>query len=165
MWNKQLNPNTELVLSNNSQFENNTNYVSRIIIPDANMAEKMIAKTVKRHGHLDILVNNASILGPMSLLSELSQEDWDEVVRINLNGLFYVTRAVLPVMLRENSGRIINITSSVGRKGRACWGAYSVSKFGVEGKDMAWRMSSKRQNPLWLEPGRHHPACGLRPIP
>src|SRR6185503_13993002 len=69
----------------------------------------------------------------MKLLSEISVKEWDEVIQINLNGLFYVARAVLPVMLRQNSGRIINITSSVGRKGRACWGAYSVSKFGVEG--------------------------------
>lgn len=102
-------------------------------VSDASTVENMITRTVKRHGHLDILVNNASILGPMSLLSGLSQKDWDEVIRVNLNGLFYVTRAVLPVMLRQNSGRIINITSSVGRKGRALWGAYSVSKFGVEG--------------------------------
>jgi NAD(P)-dependent dehydrogenase (short-subunit alcohol dehydrogenase family) len=94
---------------------------------------KMIAMTVKQYGGLDVLINNASILGPMSRLSELSEKDWDEVMRINLSGLFYVTRAVLPVMLKQNSGRIINITSSVGRKGRACWGAYSVSKFGVEG--------------------------------
>src|SRR5207244_2023457 len=87
-------------------------------VSDASAVKKMIDKIVKRYGHLDVLVNNASILGPMSLLSELSVADWDEVIRINLNGLFYVTRAVLPVMLRQNSGRIINITSSVGRKGR-----------------------------------------------
>jgi NAD(P)-dependent dehydrogenase (short-subunit alcohol dehydrogenase family) len=102
-------------------------------VSDENAVKKMIAITVKEYGRLDVLVNNASILGPMSLLSELSVKDWDEVIRINLNGLFYVTRAVLPAMLRRNSGRIINITSSVGRKGRAYWGAYSVSKFGVEG--------------------------------
>jgi NAD(P)-dependent dehydrogenase (short-subunit alcohol dehydrogenase family) len=69
----------------------------------------------------------------LSLLADLSIKNWDEVIRINLNGLFYVTRAVLPGMIKQNSGRIINITSSVGRKGRAYWGAYSVSKFGVEG--------------------------------
>lgn len=102
-------------------------------VSDSNAVRRMVAKIVKRYGHLDVLVNNASILGPMSLLSELSVADWDEVIRINLNGLFYVTRAVLPVMLRQDAGRIINITSSVGRKGRAQWGAYSVSKFGVEG--------------------------------
>jgi NAD(P)-dependent dehydrogenase (short-subunit alcohol dehydrogenase family) len=93
----------------------------------------MITKTVKRYERIDVLVNNASILGPMSLLSELSVKDWEEIIRINLNGLFYVTRAVLPHMLRQNVGRIIDITSSVGHKGRALWGAYSVSKFGVEG--------------------------------
>jgi len=102
-------------------------------VADPRAVEKMIAKTVKRYGRIDVLVNNGSILGPMSLLSELSVADWNEVIRINLNGLFYVTRAVLPVMLRQNVGKIINITSSVGRRGRAYWGAYSVSKFGVEG--------------------------------
>lgn len=102
-------------------------------VSDTKAVKRMVDKAIKRYGHLDVLVNNASILGPMSLLSELSVAEWDQVIHINLNGLFYVTRAVLPVMLRQNSGRIINITSSVGRKGRAYWGAYSVSKFGVEG--------------------------------
>ncbi len=102
-------------------------------VADPQAVDRMVTAAVKQHGRIDVLVNNASILGPMTMLSELSVADWDEVIRINLNGLFYVTRAVLSVMLRQNSGRIINITSSVGRKGRAQWGAYSVSKFGVEG--------------------------------
>ncbi|MBN4054657.1 SDR family NAD(P)-dependent oxidoreductase, partial [Nitrospira defluvii] len=60
-------------------------------------------------------------------------ETWEEVMRINLNGTFYVTQAVVRKMIPKRSGTILSITSSVGRKGRADWGAYAVSKFGLEG--------------------------------
>jgi NAD(P)-dependent dehydrogenase (short-subunit alcohol dehydrogenase family) len=82
---------------------------------------------------VDLLINNAGILGPRVPLTEFSTRDWQEVLRINLNGTFWVTRAVARIMERQRSGCIINISSSVGRRGRAGWGAYAVSKFGVEG--------------------------------
>ena len=71
-------------------------------VSDQNAVKEMMAKTVKHYGRIDVLVNNASILGPMSLLSELPVADWDEVIRINLNSLFYVRRSALPVMLGQN---------------------------------------------------------------
>ncbi len=80
---------------------------------------------------LDILVNNASILGPMTSIAEFPLEGWNAVLAINLTGPFLVTRALLPLM--NHGGLIVNITSSVGRAGRARWGAYAVSKFGLEG--------------------------------
>jgi NAD(P)-dependent dehydrogenase (short-subunit alcohol dehydrogenase family) len=93
----------------------------------------MVSKIVKERNAIDILVNNASLLGPRSPLSDYPLKDWEEVLRVNLTGLFIVTREVLKPMIAQGSGCIVNISSGVGRAGRSRWGAYAVSKFGVEG--------------------------------
>lgn len=81
---------------------------------------------------LDILVNNASILGIKSPIIEYPEDVWQEVININLNAQFFVTKALLPLLLQSNNASIINVSSSVGRKGKKEWGAYAASKFGVE---------------------------------
>jgi NAD(P)-dependent dehydrogenase (short-subunit alcohol dehydrogenase family) len=81
---------------------------------------------------LDILVNNASILGVRSPIIEYPEDVWQEVININLNAQFFVTKALLPLLLQSKGASIINVSSSVGRKGKKEWGAYAVSKFGVE---------------------------------
>jgi NAD(P)-dependent dehydrogenase (short-subunit alcohol dehydrogenase family) len=94
--------------------------------------ERIVHKAVQRFGAIDVLVNNASILGPREPIVNYPLTAWDEVIRINLTGFFLMTRAVLPIMLERRSGSIINVTSGVGRKGKARWGAYAVSKAGLE---------------------------------
>jgi NAD(P)-dependent dehydrogenase (short-subunit alcohol dehydrogenase family) len=94
--------------------------------------ENIVGQTVQRFGAIDVLVNNASILGPREPIANYPLAAWDEVIRINLTGLFLMTRAVLPIMLERRSGSIINVTSGVGRIGKARWGAYAVSKAGLE---------------------------------
>jgi NAD(P)-dependent dehydrogenase (short-subunit alcohol dehydrogenase family) len=94
--------------------------------------ENIVSKVVERFGAIDVLVNNASILGPREPVANYPLAAWDEVVRINLTGVFLMTRAVLPIMLERKSGSIINVTSGVGRKGKARWGAYAVSKASLE---------------------------------
>lgn len=94
---------------------------------------KMIEVLDKRWGKIDILLNNAGFLGPMSSIENYPGADWEEVIRINVNGTFFVSRSVLAVMKRRNQGQMVFITSSVGRKGRALWGGYAVSKFAMEG--------------------------------
>lgn len=96
-------------------------------------AEVLIISALERFPDLEILVNNASILGKRAPLAELDIETWDEVIRVNTSSLFYVTRPLIPHLVSRGGGSIINVSSSVGRKGKANWGAYAVSKFGLEG--------------------------------
>ena len=86
----------------------------------------------EKYGKLNILVNNASILGITSRIEEYPDDLWNQVIDINLNAQFYITKALIPLLKKTGNGSIINVSSTVGRKGRANWGAYSVSKFGIE---------------------------------
>src|SRR3989304_4904087 len=95
---------------------------------------KRIANRVKeKWNKLDILVNNASILGVRTSILDYPEDIWEEVIDVNLNGQFFVIKAVLPFLLKSNNASIINVASSVGRRGKALWGAYAASKFGLEG--------------------------------
>ena len=94
--------------------------------------KRVVRGATRRFGTIDVLVNNASILGPRVTIAEYPDPAWQEVLRINLSGVFFLCREVLPLMLAKRSGSIINVTSGVGRKGKARWGAYAVSKAGLE---------------------------------
>ncbi len=94
----------------------------------------VLAKSLgDKWGSLDVLVNNASILGERKPVSEYPEDVWEEVIHINLNAQFFVTKALLPLLKESESGSIINVSSSVGRQGKKEWGAYAASKFGLEG--------------------------------
>jgi NAD(P)-dependent dehydrogenase (short-subunit alcohol dehydrogenase family) len=94
-------------------------------------ATLLAAAVAERWKSLDVLVNNASILGVRAPIAEYPEDVWDEVIQINLNAQFYVTKAILPFL--SPGASIINVSSSVGRKGKRDWGAYAASKFGLEG--------------------------------
>ena len=95
---------------------------------------KRIVREVRRaYGAIHVLVNNASILGPREPIVRYPLSSWEEVVKVNLTALFLVTREVLKIMIPQKEGSIINLSSGVGRVGKARWGAYAASKFGVEG--------------------------------
>ncbi len=96
-------------------------------------ARALVRFAVRRYGRLDLLINNAGILGPRVPISDYPLRDWRQVLRINLSGTFYMSREAARVMAAQGNGCIITLSSSVGRVGRAGWGAYAVSKFGVEG--------------------------------
>lgn len=87
--------------------------------------------TLNEFGRIDVLVNNASLLGPRVQIADYPLDEWERVVRVNLTGAFLCARAAIP-SLRESSGSIINISSGVGDHGRPLWGAYSASKNGLE---------------------------------
>ena len=95
--------------------------------------QRFVEAVLERWGRVDVLVNAAGILGARLPLRAFPEDLWRKVLEVNLTGTFLMSRAVLPVMAQQGSGTIVTITSSVGREGRATWGAYAVSKFGVEG--------------------------------
>ena len=94
--------------------------------------EGLIEKTIAQFSQIDILVNNAGITRDM-LLMRLKDEDWDAVLQTNLTGTMYCTRAVLRPMIRQKSGRIINISSVVGLMGNAGQASYAAAKAGIIG--------------------------------
>lgn len=94
---------------------------------------RIVGQAKERFGAIDVLVNNASVLGPRTTIAEYDFTDWRAVLDTNLDGLFLITHEVLPMMLARRSGAIINLTSGVGRVGKAKWGAYAVSKAALEG--------------------------------
>src|SRR5579871_3936113 len=87
--------------------------------------------TLKEYGKIDILVANAGIAGPNHKLWEYPVESWKQVIDINLSGIFYCCRAIVPFMLMENYGRIVNVASIAGKEGNPNASAYSASKAGV----------------------------------
>jgi len=95
--------------------------------------QRLIDLALERFGTIDILVNNASVLGARVAIVDYPPADWQQVIAVNLNGMFFMTKEVLKIMLGHGHGSVINVTSGVGRTGKARWGAYAVSKFGVEG--------------------------------
>jgi NAD(P)-dependent dehydrogenase (short-subunit alcohol dehydrogenase family) len=107
------------------------------------------------HGRLDILVNAAGILGPLGHLLDISSENWDEVLRVNLTGTFLTCRSAARIMVPQQSGCMINISSGVGRRGRPGWGPYAVSKFGVEGltQTLGAELAPKGISVLAVNPG------------
>jgi NAD(P)-dependent dehydrogenase (short-subunit alcohol dehydrogenase family) len=99
----------------------------------AKEAAALVHLAITRYGRLDIVINNAGILGPRVPIAEYPHREWAQVLRINLNGTFFVSQAAANVMARQGYGCIVTVSSSVGLAGRARWGAYAVSKFGAEG--------------------------------
>ena len=102
-------------------------------IADAEQVRRFTELVLSEFGSIDVLVNNASVLGQRIEIADWTRSAWERVIDVNVNGLFAVTKAFLPSMIRQRAGSIINVTSSVGKKGRARWGAYAVSKFALEG--------------------------------
>jgi len=94
--------------------------------------ERLVAETRERFGRIDVLVNNAGITRD-ALLIRMKDEDWDEVLAVNLKGAFYTSRACARVMMRQRSGRIINIASVAGLMGNAGQVNYSAAKAGLLG--------------------------------
>jgi 2-dehydro-3-deoxy-L-rhamnonate dehydrogenase (NAD+) len=87
--------------------------------------------TLKAFGRIDILVNNAGITGPNAKTWEYPIGAWHEVMRVNLDSAFYCCRAIVPLMIAQNYGRIVNIASIAGKEGNPNAAAYSASKAGV----------------------------------
>lgn len=95
--------------------------------------KELVAAVQKKFGRVDILVNNAGVMTRPAPLTEVDVKKWDYTIAVNLRGPFLVTQAVLPIMMKQRSGSIINVSSSIGRGAYANFIAYATSKWGLEG--------------------------------
>jgi NAD(P)-dependent dehydrogenase (short-subunit alcohol dehydrogenase family) len=93
--------------------------------------ERLVGESVERFGKIDVLVNNAGLLGPRVAIEDYPEGEWRRIIDANLTGPFLVSKAAIPYL--SDGASIINVVSGVSVEGRAEWGAYSVSKFGMEG--------------------------------
>jgi 2-dehydro-3-deoxy-L-rhamnonate dehydrogenase (NAD+) len=100
-------------------------------VTDPAAVDAAAAEAVARHGRIDILVNSAGIAGANARVVDYPVEEWHRVIAINLHGTFHVCRAVLPAMVAQGYGRVVNIASIAGKEGNPNAAAYSASKAGV----------------------------------
>lgn len=114
-------------------------------VADLEAVSRAANKVLEELGGVDILINNAGTASFGKFL-ELSPEDWERNVRVNLFGVYYVTRAFLPGMIERKLGDIINISSTAGLRGAAVTSAYSASKFGLMGLTESLMQEVRKHN-------------------
>ena len=100
-------------------------------VADASAVEQAVGATAKAFGKIEILVNNAGIAGATATTWDTDVDEWRKVMRVNLDGPFICSRAVVPLMIAQNYGRIVNIASIAGKEGNPNAAHYSASKAGV----------------------------------
>ena len=116
----------------------------KVDVSDSFQVEELIKKTVESFSTLDILVNNAGITRD-ALLIRTTEEDWDQVMEVNLKGAFKLTKSAAKVMIKQKSGRIVNISSVIGLMGNVGQASYAASKAGLIGltKSAAKELASR----------------------
>ena len=123
-------------------------------VSDFDKCQQVGKQIIEEFGRVDILVNNAGITRD-SLLLRMSEQDWDEVIKVNLKSVFNMTKAVMSQMIRQRSGSIINMSSVVGRGGNAGQANYSASKAGIIGftKSLAKELGARNIRSNAIAPG------------
>lgn len=114
-------------------------------VADIDAVNAAVAKVKSELGAIDILVNNAGV-GSFGKFMELEPAQWKQIIEINLLGVYYVTRAVLPEMIERQIGDIINVSSTAGKNGAAATSAYSASKFGLIGLSESLMQEVRKHN-------------------
>ena len=108
-------------------------------------AEAAADSVIKQLGKVDILINNAGI-AKFGTLLEMDPAHWEKIIQVNLMGTYYITRKVLPAILEQKEGSIINVASTAGEKGFATGSAYAASKFGVMGLTESLMQEVRKSN-------------------
>ncbi|AAD36790.1 short-chain dehydrogenase [Thermotoga maritima MSB8] len=106
-------------------------------VTDRDQIKEVVEKVVQKYGRIDVLVNNAGITRD-ALLVRMKEEDWDAVINVNLKGVFNVTQMVVPYMIKQRNGSIVNVSSVVGIYGNPGQTNYAASKAGVIGMTKTW---------------------------
>jgi 3-oxoacyl-[acyl-carrier protein] reductase len=121
---------------------------------DFAQCESFVNDVVKEFGTVDVCVNNAGI-SKDNLLLRMTQEQWDDVIKVNLNSIFYMTKQVIRPMMKAKSGSIINMSSVIGLMGNAGQGSYAASKAGILGftKSVAKELGSRNVRCNAIAPG------------
>lgn len=114
-------------------------------VTDINAVNKAVDEARAQLGAIDILINNAGV-GAFGKFLELEPEKWESIIKVNLLGPYYVTRAVLPEMIERQTGDIVNISSTAGQKGAPVTSAYSASKFGLIGMSESLMQEVRKHN-------------------
>ena len=117
-------------------------------VSNAHAVKRMIDAVLQVYNHIDILVNNAGIGGKIAPIVEQTEDDWHQVIEVDLTGVFYCCRAVIPRMLERGGGRIINVASIAGKEGNPNQVPYSAAKAGVIGLTKALSKEWAKQNIL-----------------
>ena len=105
----------------------------KVDVNNFNDIEKTLKQIESSHGKIDIFINNAGITGMNAAIADYPIDEWKKVINLNLNAVFYCCKAVVPYMIKQNYGRIVNISSIAGKEGNPNAGSYSTSKAGVIG--------------------------------
>jgi NAD(P)-dependent dehydrogenase (short-subunit alcohol dehydrogenase family) len=109
-------------------------------VSDPVQVEALLKSVESRHGKLDVLINNAGIAGPAAAVEDIEIEAWQQTLDIDLSGTFYVTRAAVPLLKRNGSGAIVNMSSSAGIMGCPLRSPYVASKWAIVGLSKTWAM-------------------------